>query len=77
MQRNLLTISRFSERNPSFTEPSLRWLIFNSELNGMVEQGAVVRLGRRVYIDADKFFAWVDSRGNAPLPRRQKSEVAA
>ncbi len=62
MQRNLLTVSRFSERNPSFTEPALRWLIFNAEQNGLAEHGAVVRLGRRVYIDADRFFAWVDSR---------------
>ncbi len=51
------------------TESSLRHLIFNSrprysaggdkiEGNGLVEAGAIIRLGRRVLIDAVKFREW-------------------
>lgn len=52
------------------TESSMRHLIFNSRSrysasgekiqgNGLVESGAIIRIGRRVLIDAAKFREWM------------------
>lgn len=60
--KNLLTISQFSERYPAFPQGGLRWKIFNAPNNGLQESGAIKRVGRRVYIDPDAFFDWIDSK---------------
>jgi hypothetical protein len=61
MNRRLLTIRQFSDLHPSFSESSLRWLIFNEKENGFNQ--VTRRVGRRVLIDENAFFAWVDSQG--------------
>jgi hypothetical protein len=68
-----LTVEQFSERNPAFTAPALRNLIFKAEPrqssrgevkgNGLAESGAIIRLGRRVLIDEAKFLTWVAQVG--------------
>lgn len=69
--RTLFTVDEFVKL-PEFsylTKSSLRHLIFNSRPrysaggekiggNGLVEAGAIIRLGRRVLIDAAKFREW-------------------
>jgi hypothetical protein len=75
----LYTIKQFSERFPAFTEPSLRNLKFKAEPrhstkgeipgNGLIEAGAIVRIGRRVLIDEDRFFDWVRERNGGERPR--------
>lgn len=61
-----------------FTEPAIRALIFNAEPsfdsrgkviqgNGLLEAGAIIRLGRRVLIDLDRFDSWIGS-GRATAP---------
>jgi len=40
---------------------SIRWQIFNSDTNGLKESGAIIRHGRRILIDVDKYFAWQES----------------
>lgn len=66
MQRNLLRVNQFLERNPAFTNGQVRWWIFNAESNGLSDAGAIVRMPRRVFIDADRFFDWLDrQQGNA------------
>lgn len=69
----LLTVEQFSARNPAFTPPALRNLIFKAaprqssrgEIpgNGLAESGAIIRLGRRVLLDEGKFLAWVARQG--------------
>ena len=54
------TVKQFSARNPAFSEGSLRWLLFNARENKL--EAAVVRVGRRVLIDEDRFFAWLDGQ---------------
>ena len=54
------TVKQFSARNPAFSEGSLRWLLFNSRENKL--DAAVVRVGRRVLIDEDRFFAWIEEQ---------------
>jgi hypothetical protein len=67
MERNLtpLPVLKFVERNPGFTEPAVRWHIFNSHKNGLDAFGAIRRIGRRVYVIEERFLAWVDNGGCA------------
>lgn len=68
--RTVFTVSQFAERHPAFSQAALRNLIFKAEEregangtipgNGLVEVGAVVRVGRKVLIDEGRFFEWVD-----------------
>ena len=53
--------AKFVERHADegWTEASLRWLIFQAKQNGLEAAGAVVRQGRRVFIDEAKFYAWL------------------
>jgi hypothetical protein len=54
------TVKQFTENHPAFTTGGLRCLIFNEQSNGLAESGAIVRIGRKVFIDEAKFFAWVE-----------------
>ena len=49
------------ESHGVFTVPALNWLLFNAKRNGLAESGAIIKLGRRVLIDAERFYAWVES----------------
>jgi hypothetical protein len=70
-----VTVEQCSARNPAFTVPALRNLIFKAESrpssrgeipgNGLAESGAIIRLGRRVLLDEAKFLAWVAQAGSA------------
>jgi hypothetical protein len=70
-----LTVEQFSERNPAFTPPALRNLIFKADArcssrgvvpgNGLAEARAIIRLGRRVLLDEGRFLAWVAQAGSA------------
>ena len=61
MNRNLKTVYNFASSEP-FTEPQVRWWIFNAEQNGLAKTGAVLRIGRRVYIDSDAFERWISAQ---------------
>ena len=63
---NLQTVSQFVEQNPAFKIGGLRWQIFNEEKNGLKEAGAIVRIGRKVLIDSDRYFTWVYSQNQTP-----------
>jgi hypothetical protein len=58
LHRRLRTVKQLSaETGKSFTEGSLRWLIFNAQSNGLSH--ALIRVGGRVRIDLDKFNEWL------------------
>ena len=69
--RTLLSVRNFAARHPEFPAATVRDLIFKSEErhttkgklpgNGLLEAGAILRVGRKVLIDEDRFFTWVDS----------------
>ena len=59
--RTVLTVRQMSEKHPAFTVPGLRWQIFNEQSNGLAESGAILRCGRKVLIDEDRYFIWLDS----------------
>lgn len=75
----IVTIKQLSkmEGYAGFTEPALRHLIFESKPrlgskgrtipgNGLEDAGAIIRVGRRVLIDLDRFDAWLDSHRISP-----------
>ena len=55
----LLTVSQFSQKHPAFPIGGLRHRIFYEEQNGLAKSGAIIRNGRRVLIDEQKFLHWV------------------
>lgn len=57
----LFTVKQFAEQNPAFTVGGLRWEIFNADENGLKESGAIIRRGRKILIDAERYFAWIYS----------------
>lgn len=61
MSTRLITVSQLCQNHPAFTEPSVRWLIFNGSKNGLDASSAVCRLGRKVLIDEERFVEWVKS----------------
>lgn len=61
MTRKLETVTQFADAGP-FTEAQLRWFIFNEASNGLAAHGAIVRIGRRVYIDREAFDRWIDAQ---------------
>lgn len=75
MARNLKTVSQFAAES-AFTEPQLRFWIFQAEQNGMAAAGAVVRVGpRRVYIDVDGFDAWLQAQNPGLRPVEGRAQA--
>ena len=60
--RTLLTIKQFAEPNPFITESGLRFQIFHRKANGLESSSALIRLGRKILIDEERYFGWVDSQ---------------
>ena len=58
--RRLRTVQQFCAEHPAFTPGGMRWLLFHRHTNGL--DCAVVRVGRRVLLDVDSFFSWVDTQ---------------
>jgi len=58
----LLTISQFSIKHGFISNGGLRYQIFNAKNNGLEMARAIVRVGRRVLIDEERYFAWIDSQ---------------
>ncbi len=67
--QTLYTVEQFPHVEPSFTSAALRNLIFKAQPrhssrgvipgNGLLECGAIVRVGRKVLINRAKFLEWV------------------
>jgi hypothetical protein len=60
--RTLLTVNQFADKHPAFSVGGLRWQIFNSAINGLDVSYSIVRLGKRVLIDEEKYFQWIDGQ---------------
>lgn len=67
MTRNILTVRQFAESCPALTEAGIRWQIFNAKTNGLDESGAILRMGSRVLIDADRWYAWLDRKNGIKI----------
>ena len=60
--QSYLTVQQFSEKFPAFPHGGLRWQIFNEEINGLKKSGAILRIGRKILINVDKYFDWIESQ---------------
>lgn len=56
----LIPVPQWPEHHPWPSVAGLRWLIFNARENGFDQ--VVRRVGRRVLVDEQAFFRWVESR---------------
>lgn len=59
----LSTIKQFCQKHPAFTEGGIRDRVFYADSNGLKKFGAILRNGRRVLIDEEKFFQWLQEYG--------------
>ena len=66
----LFTVSQFSEKHSFISEGGLRFQIFDAKDNGLEKAGAVVRIGRRVLINEEKYFAWIDFKQNGNVGQK-------
>ncbi len=56
--KSFLPVKAFAEKHGDWKESSLRWLIFNREINGFAS--CFRKVGKRVLIDEAAFFAKID-----------------
>lgn len=67
--QHLKTVRQLAEEYPHlFTEPALRWLIFNRETNGF--DRCILRVGKRIFIDTRQLEAWFAEHRGAALRGR-------
>lgn len=52
----ILTVRQFSKKHPAWSESSVRYNVFNASKNGLEEAGAIIKDGKRVLIDEEKWF---------------------
>ena len=59
---NLETVKTLAEKHPGLIrEGGLRWEIFNKDINGLVESGAIIKHGGKILIDSDRYFDWLST----------------
>lgn len=56
------TVKQFCERHPAFTVGGIRYYIFNEHNNGLAKSGAIVRIGRKVLINEQRWFSWIEAQ---------------
>ena len=61
----LLTVIQFSAKHSFVTPGGLRFQIFNAKENGLEKSDAIVRIGRRVLINEEKYFTWIEGQQKA------------
>lgn len=57
---SFLTIKQLASKYPSFSESSLRYLIFNSKENKLDK--AIYRVGKKILIKEELFFLWIEEQ---------------
>ena len=61
----LRSVKRFCEERADtggFTQGAVRWQIFHAHENGLDGSGALVRVGRRIFIDPERYDAWLEAQ---------------
>lgn len=71
--RRLYSIKEWIKRHPSMKEGGIRHLIFYGQQNGF--DAVIKRVGRRVYIDEDDFFLWIEKENPKPSDLAKKSSI--
>ncbi len=58
----LATQAELLAASPWLTAGCLDWMLRQRRRNGLAAAGAIVRIGRLIMIDLDRWAAWLDSR---------------
>jgi hypothetical protein len=58
---NYLTVNQFIATHKAFSYGGMRALIFNANSNKLASSGAITRIGRKILINEDLFFEWVQA----------------
>lgn len=59
----LTTPESLTKKYPeTFKKGGVRSWIFNEELNGLKQSGAIIRVGRKIYLDETKLFQWLSQQ---------------
>jgi hypothetical protein len=56
------TVKQFCQRHHAFTPGGIRHEIFNEDKNGLKESGAIIRNGRKILINEQKYFARLEAK---------------
>lgn len=62
IKRRLIPLSEWDEFHPWPTVASLRFYHYHGATNGFVKHGVIKRVGRRLLVDEEAFFRWVDDQ---------------
>lgn len=57
-QKRFSTVSQMPGFYPAFSQPAIRWLIYNENKNGFSQ--CIRRIGGKILIDLDCFEAWIN-----------------
>jgi hypothetical protein len=57
---NYLTVKQMAAKHSAFSEASLRYHIFHETKNGIDK--AIKRVGRKILINEERFFEWLDGQ---------------
>ncbi len=60
MTKRLLPLTEWPKHHAYPNLSGLRYLVFHAEKNGF--KSCIKRIGKRILIDEEAFFAWVDSQ---------------
>lgn len=58
-----LTVKQLSEKYPAFPASGIRHLIFHAKAKSF--ENCLIRVGRKVLVDSERFSAWIESHRNA------------
>lgn len=64
--RLLVSVPQLAAMQPALSVSGIRWDLFNRELNGLAQSGAVIRRGRRLLLDAELYIDWLAKSGGTP-----------
>ena len=70
---NIFRPAQFETAHPNLFDRPGRlqtWLRYR-EINGLIESGAVFQKGRLLFINAERFVAWLASEDSPQLPEEQ------
>ncbi len=61
--KQYLTVKQLSEKYPAFPASGIRHLIFHAKAKNF--ENCLIRVGKKVLVDSEKFSAWIESHRNA------------
>ena len=56
-----LTVTQFTAKHSAFRVGGIRHWIFNENTNGLKESNSIIRIGSKLLLNEQLFFAWVQS----------------